>query len=278
VADETFTQANLANWEDRTAIHVGSPGYEIEHLLADPGALSRVVAFDAPRLGDLTGLRVVHLQCHIGTDTLSLARLGATVTGVDFSPSAIAACKELFDRAGMAGRFVEAEVNAAPAALGGETFDLLYTSVGVLNWLPSVAQWARVVAALLAPGGRLFLRESHPVLRAIDDLRTDGALVLRYPYFETDAPVQTDEESTYVEGSGDIEHTTTYEWSHGIGETVTAVLDAGLRLDALVEHREAEYQALPQMVRTEAGRYRLPEHDERLPLMFTLEASAPPAR
>ena len=276
--DDGYTRANLANWEDRTPIHVGSQDYGIEDLVADPRALSRVVSFDAPRLGDLTGLRVLHLQCHIGTDTLSLARLGATVTGVDFSPSAIAGCRDLFERAGMTGRFVEAEVDAAPAALAGEQFHLLYTSVGVLNWLPSVAQWARVVAALLAPGGRLFLRESHPVLRAIDDVRTDGGLLLRHPYFETAAPVQTDEESTYVEGSGEIQHTRTYEWNHGLGETVTAVLDAGLRLDALVEHCEVEYQALPQMLRNEAGRYYLPEHGDRLPLMFTLEASAPPAR
>lgn len=277
MSTDEFHRANLANWEDRVPIHVGSDGYGIEQLLADPRALSRVIAFDAPRLGDLTGLRVLHLQCHIGTDTLSLARLGADVTGVDFSPSAIAAGRDLFERAGLPGRFVQAEVSATPHALRGEQFDLLYTSVGVLNWLPSISQWAQVVAAMLAPGGRLFLREGHPVLFTIDDRRTDGELVMKYPYFETPQPVQLDEESTYA-GEGDIPNTTTYEWNHGLGEIVTAVLDTGLRLDALVEHTEVEYQALPQMVRTEAGRYRLPDHPERLPLMYTLEASAPPQR
>ena len=274
MALDDHRRANLENWEDRVAVHLGPEGYDIEKLLADPEALTDVVAYDARHLGDLSGLRVLHLQCHIGTDTLSLARLGAEVTGVDFSPSALSAARELFDRAGTPGTFVEAELYDAPAHLEPRGFDCVYTGVGSLNWLPDIAAWARVVAALLAPGGRLYVREGHPVLWAVDDERTDGELVLKFPYFETPQPQRWDEETSYV-GSGRLEHTTIYAWNHGIGEVVTAVLDAGLRVDALVEHDVVEWLALPQMVRNEAGRYVLPEGRERLPLMYTLKASAP---
>lgn len=274
MALDEHRRANLANWEDRVAVHLAPDGYGVDELIADARALSGVVSYDAPRLGDLTGLRVVHLQCHIGTDTLSLARMGADVTGVDFSPSAVAAAREIFARADVPGTFVEAELYDAPAVLAPQQFDLVYTGVGALPWLPDIAAWGRVVAALLAPGGRLFLREGHPVLWAVDDERTDGELVLKFPYFETGQPLRWEEETSYL-GTGRLEHPTIYAWNHGLGEIVTAVLDVGLRLDALVEHDEVEWAALPQMQLTDEGRYVLPEGRNRLPLMFTLEASVP---
>ena len=271
---DSYRQANLENWEDRVPIHLGPGGYDLERLIGDPDGLSGVVGFDAPHLGRLDGLRVLHLQCHIGTDTLSLSRLGGTVTGLDFSPSALAAARDLADRAGHAVRYVQSELYAAPEALEGERFDLVYTGVGALNWLPDVAAWARVVAALLAPGGRLYLRECHPVLAALDDERDDELLVLAYHYFETGEPQRWDYPDSYT-GRGTLEHSVTYEWNHGLGEVVTAVLDAGLTLTRLVEHTEVEWLALPWMVPIGGGRYGLAEGRERLPTMFTLEARAP---
>jgi SAM-dependent methyltransferase len=266
---------NLANWESRVPIHAASQLYDLEHLAADPGRLSNVMRRDAPELGDVAGLDVVHLQCHIGTESVSLAKLGARVTAVDFSPSALAVAQDLAHRAGVDVRFVESEVYAAPAALAGDRFDLVYTSVGVLCWLPDIRGWARVVAALLRPGGRLYLREGHPVLWSLDDERADELLVIQYPYFERREPTRFATEVTYADGDARVSSPVTYEWNHGLGEIVQALLDAGMVLTRLVEHDAVEWQALPWMVRGDDGRFRLPSGGERLPLSYTLEARLP---
>ncbi|MFA9430539.1 class I SAM-dependent methyltransferase [Egicoccus sp. AB-alg2] len=268
---DEHARTNLANWEARTPIHAASEAYGLQRYVDDPSRLSDVVAHDAPFLGDLTGLRVVHLQCHIGTDTLSLARLGGEVTGVDFSPSAIAVARDLAERAGPPVRYVQASVDEVPEALP-ETFDVVYTGVGALNWLPSVSRWARIVAGLLAPGGRLYLREGHPMLNALDDERDDELLVVAHPYFEQPAPTEWVTPTTYTGDDTPVSAPVTREWAHGLGETVQAVLDAGLRLTRLAEHAELEWAFFDWMRRNEAGRYELPNGRERLPLMYTLEA------
>ena len=142
-----------------------------------------MVSYDRSALGDLTGLDAVHLQCHIGTDTVSLARLGARVTGVDFSPGALAVAASSRRECRIDARFVESELYAVPEVLDAE-FDLVYTGVGALNWLPDIAGWARVVAGLLRPGGRLYLRDAHPMLLTMDYQRTDDLLSVVEPYFE----------------------------------------------------------------------------------------------
>jgi SAM-dependent methyltransferase len=265
--------ANLANWEARTPLHAASELYDLEAYLRDPHHLSGVVAHDAPWLGDLTGLQVVHLQCHIGTDTLSLARLGARVTGVDFSPAALDVARDLAQRTGADIRYVEAAVEEVPSRITG-TFDLVYTGVGALNWLSSVRRWAEVVAGLLAPGGRLYIREKHPVMSCLDDERNDDRLLIIHPYFEDAGPVRWDDPTTYA-SDAEVASPVTYEWNHGLGETVQAVIDAGLTVTDLREHREVEWRALPHMVPVGGGRYALPDHRERVPLMFTLEARRP---
>jgi SAM-dependent methyltransferase len=249
---------------------VGGQTYRLAELAIDPERLSRVVARDVPYLGDLHGLDVVHVQCHIGTDTISLARLGGRVTGVDFSPSALAAGRDLAAAAGVGVRFVESELYAIPAVLGRD-FDLVYTGVGAINWLPDIAGWARVVAGLLRAGGRLYIRDAHPMLMALDDERADDLLVVALPYFEGE-PNRWDTPTTYVDKLP-IAETVTYEWNHGLGEIVQAVVDAGLRITALREHAYCEWQALPALVEVDDV-WVLPEGRDRLPLMFTLEAKA----
>lgn len=268
---DEYTRTNLENWESRVPVHTGAGGYDLQRFVDDPDALSDVVAFDASRLGDLTGLRVVHLQCHIGTDTLSLARLGANVTGVDFSPTALAAARDLSERAGPSIRLVESAVDDVPERLP-ETFDLVYTGVGALNWLPSVRRWATVIAGLLQPGGRLYLRDGHPMAYALDDERTDRLLVVEYPYFETQEPQRWETPHSYTESREPLEYPVTYEWNHGLGEIVQAVIDAGLRLTRLEEHREIEWPFFGWMRPTNRGGFVLPDRPERLPLMYSLEA------
>ena len=273
---ETYFEANRLNWNDRAAIHARSQMYALHRFTDDPELLSGTVAFDRDRLGDLSGLDAVHLQCHIGTDTISLARLGARVTGLDQSEVSIAEAERLFAATGTEGRFVVANVYDAVEALG-TTYDLVYTGVGAISWLPSITRWGEVCAALLEPGGRVFIREGHPVAQALDDERDDDALVLKYPYFETGQPMRWDEALTYTDGdTSQMEHTVSYNWAHGLAETVMALVDAGLTFEGLWEHREIEWQMLPHMTQSPEGKWLLPEHQRDLaPMMFTLIARKP---
>ncbi len=166
-----YLDANRANWNERATLHAArdGSGYGVLRYVEDRDALSDVVRFDQPLLGDLTGKRAVHLQCHIGTDTLSLARLGARVTGLDFSENAVAEARRLVAETGDAVDFVRSDVAHALDVLPTGAFDLVYTGIGALCWLPSITEWAGVVADLLAPGGTLHIREGHPVLWSMNE-------------------------------------------------------------------------------------------------------------
>ena len=268
-----YRELNRANWDDRADAHAASPGYEVDQFAADPAFLSQVVRFDLPLLGDVSGLRGVHLQCHIGTDTISLARLGATMTGLDFSPASLAQARRIAGLAGADVRFAESEVYHAVTVLGAAAFDLVYTGIGALCWLPDVRRWAGQVAGLLRPGGRLFLREGHPMLWSLDDERSDKLLVVKYPYFEREEPMVFEGGGTYVETGAVFTHNRTQEWNHGLGEIVSALLDAGMELTGLAEHDSVPWEALPgQMEQLADGEWRVADRPWRLPHSYTLQA------
>ena len=270
-----YIDVNKALWDERADVHAASPDYSLSRFADDPQHISHVVRFDLPRLGDISGQRAVHLQCHIGTDTISLARLGARVTGLDFSAPALAQARALAASAGVEVDFVESDLYCAPDVLPHHAFDLVFTGIGALCWLPDIRRWAEVVATLLAPGGRLFIREGHPMLWALDDERSDE-LVVRYPYFEQAEPHVFDADGTYVETDASFQNTASHEWNHGLGEIVTALLDQGLTITGLTEHECVPWEALPgQMEELPDGEYRLREHPERLPATFTLQAVRP---
>jgi SAM-dependent methyltransferase len=274
---EDHLELNRRMWDERAPAHAASPDYQVSRFVDEAEHLSDVVRFDLPRLGDISGLRGVHLQCHIGTDTLSLARLGATMSALDFSGASLEQARALAERTRTEIDFQQADVYASVEVFGPESFDLVYTGVGALCWLPDLSRWGRVVAELLRPGGRLFIRDTHPVLYAIDDTREDGLLALGYPYFGSAEPLIWEDEGTYVETDVHFTHNRAAEWSHPLSEIVTAVLDAGLVLTGLVEHDSVPWRALPQMINVGSGEWQLPEHRERLPLTFTLQACRPGA-
>jgi SAM-dependent methyltransferase len=270
-----YLDINRANWDERAAPHAASPGYRVPKFAEDPAYISDVVQFDLPRLGDVSGLRGVHLQCHIGTDTISLSRLGARMTGLDFSGESLAQARAIAASASAEIDFVQSDVYSARDVLEGE-FDLVFTGIGAIGWLPDIKRWAQTVASLLAPGGRLFIREGHPVLWTLDYDRTDGLLSITEPYFEQKEPQIWDEPGTYVESDHEFQNTVTHEWNHGLGEIVTAVLDAGLVLTALEEHQSVPWEALPgQMRRVDGKEWQLAEKPERLPHTYTLQARKP---
>ena len=273
---EEYLAVNRTNWDERAPAHAASPGYSVARFVEDPTFLSYVVRFDLPRLGDIAGLRGVHLQCHIGTDTVSLARLGARMTGLDLSPVALREARRLAEQAGADVDFVEADTYSAVEVLGREQFDLVFTGIGAICWLPDIARWAQVVADLLRPGGRLFIREGHPVLWALDDSRPDSLLALKYPYFEHEQALVFDEPGTYVDTDVEFEHTVSHSWNHGLGEIVSALLNSGLHLTMFEEHDSVPWDALPgQMEQLDGGEYRVAEHPERLPHSYTLQAVKP---
>ena len=270
-----YRDVNRANWDERVRAHVESVDYGVPRFHAEPDYLSGVVRFDLPLLGDVAGLRGVHLQCHIGTDTVSLARLGASMTGLDFSGPAVAAATELAAAAGADATFVQADVYTAADVLGAGAFDLVYTGVGALCWLPDIRRWAGVVAALLRPGGRVFVREGHPMLWTIDDRADD--LLVKYPYFEQPEPLTWTEGGTYVDTDQVFEQNVSHEWNHGLGEIVTALLDEGLALTGLVEHDSVPWNAFPgRMEQIDGNEWRLADRPARLAHSYTLQAVKPP--
>jgi SAM-dependent methyltransferase len=270
---DDYRTVNRANWDERAPAHAASPDYALARFARNPEFLSDVVSFDLPLLGSVQGKRGVHLQCHIGTDTVSLSRLGARMTGLDFSPAALAVARQLASTTGAEIDFVEADVYDAVAVLGAGRFDLVFTGIGALCWLPDVDRWAGVVADLLAPGGRLFIREGHPVLWSVEDSRPDGLLVLAYPYFEQPDPTIWTDGGTYVKTDTTFDHETTHEWNHGLGEIVSALLRHDMRVTGLVEHDSVPWNALPgQMQELPNGEYRLIDRPNRLPHSYTLQA------
>ena len=282
--NEKYYEANRRRWDESVPIHVGSEGYDLEGFLRGEKSL---YAVEMHEVGDVTGKSLLHLQCHFGMDTLNWARLGATVTGLDFSPQAIEEARKLATRIGINdATFVQSDLYAAREAVK-ERFDVVYTGIGALCWLHDIREWARIAADFLKPGGFLYVYEGHPVLWSLDTEREDQQLVLTEPYFELERPSEYTSEYTYVDGPP-LENTGNFEWNHGLGEIVTALIDAGLRLEFLHEHRELAWQALPWMVSNDATAsgdtsrhqrrtsWRLPDEQRELcPLMYSLKASKP---
>lgn len=275
MSDE-YLAVNRDYWDDRAPAHASAAEYGRERFVADAKVLSDVVEFDRARLGDISGLRGLHLQCHIGTDTLSLHRLGARMTGLDLSPVSLREARAIAAACNADIDYVEAESYRAVEVLGAGRFDLVYSSIGTLLWLPDIAKWGRVVAELLAPGGRLFIRDTHPMVAALDAKGDDA--VLRYPYFTQTEPLIFDGAETYVETDAPLADLPSWEWSHGIGEILSAVLDAGLHITAYTEHDSVPYRALDHLMQAHPdhpGEFRLGSHPERLAASFTLQARAP---
>ena len=270
---DDYRLVNRALWDERGPAHAASPEYNLRRFVDDPTFLSDVVRFDLPLLGEVTSLDGVHLQCHIGTDTVSLVRLGAHMTGLDFSAASLAEARILAEAIDADVAFVEAELYDAVEVLGRGRFDLVYTGIGALCWLPDIRRWGALVADLLRPGGRLFIREGHPVLWALEDPRDDQLLVLERAYFERSEPTEWDEGGTYVETDAVFTQTRSLEWNHGLGEIVTALLDAGLTITSLVEHDSVPWDGLPgQMEHIGDNEWRLIDRPWRLPHTYTLQA------
>jgi SAM-dependent methyltransferase len=264
--------ANHAIWQRWAALHVPSGFYDAEGFIADPASRP----FDSivsGLLGDITGMRALHLQCHFGLDTLRLALLGATATGLDFSDVAIAAARDLSVRSGIPATFIEGDVLAPPTEVSEGGFDVIFTSYGVISWLPDLEAWARTIASRLAPGGVFKIAEMHPTLWIFDDESDDPEPMVRYSYFMREA-LEWEERGSYA-APGDEYIGTSHSWQHTFEEIIGVLVRAGLRIEELREFPLLAWKYMTAMVEKEPGLFGMPDTQPEVPLTFTLTARKP---
>lgn len=266
---QIWFDANRRSWDERVSIHRRDETkfYEVEKVLAGKDKLN---AIEASEIGDVRGLRIAHLQCHFGLDSICLARRGASVTGLDFSPAAVAEAHALAKQLGADAQFVEGNVYDARKLLTGD-FDMVYVTWGAINWLPDIAQWAKVVASLLRQGGRLYLAESHPTILAFDWI--DGRIGPRFDWrTPLDTPIAEETANTYTGAADVLVHRKVYEWQHPLSDIINGLIKAGMAINWLNEHPALTWPLFPNMTLSDDGLYRLPADHVQLPLAFSLEA------
>jgi len=267
-----YLAANQALWDEWAEIHARSDWYDLEAVRRGKCKLR---PYEVEEVGDVAGRTLLHLQCQIGTDTVCWARRGAKVTGVDFSPRAIAIATDLAGELGIDARFVCADVLLLPETLE-DRFDIVYTSRGVLRWLPDLSRWARVVAHFLLPGGTFYITEIHPVAKAFVDAEGVTEPRVGHAYFPRPDPLALPVQGSYADPTADVTQPLKYLWPHSIGELVTAVAAAGLRIEFLHEFPWAD-RPLSFLKQHDERTWTLPDDSEgELPLFFSLKATKPP--
>ena len=270
MTDEWRT-ANRANWDERVPVHLRA--YNLAPLRAGQGRLTPI---EQAELGPVAGNRILHLQCHIGSDTLALAQQGADVTGLDFSEPAIAAARALATELDLQARFLVSDLYAAPQTLPEPaSFDRVFTTWGTICWLPDIDAWARVIAYFLKPGGTLYFADGHPAALVFDDETAlpDGRPGYFLPYFHQ-GPLIQDDPRDYADPAARLAATKTYQYAHPISHIVTALLAAGLTLDFLHEHPAVPWRMFAPLVPDANGLYRWPDRPW-LPLALSLGARKP---
>lgn len=263
-----LVETNRQHWDERVPINTASSFYDLEGFRAGKDELDQ---FQLDELGNVGELDLVHLQCHIGLDTLSWARRGARVTGLDFSGPAIETATALADQLGLgdSAQFVSADALEANSVLGTHRFDIVYTGNGALMWLPDIDRWAATVAALLRPGGRLYLAEFHPLTDVLDD---DHGATVTGDYFAHGTRIY-DSPGSYADWTAKTIHNTAIEWHHTLGDVISAIAAAGLQVEFVHEHDTIPFQRYTALV-TRGKRFGYPDQNVRLPLMYSLAATA----
>lgn len=260
-------QTNLVRWDELVGVHMRArDAYDLDGFRTGRSTLRSI---ELEEVGDVRGKRLLHLQCHFGMDTISWARQGATVVGVDFSPEAIRVARGLDAELGAAAEFVCSNIYDLPAKLEG-AFDIVFTSYGVLCWLPDLAEWGNVINHFLAPGGFFYIVDGHPVSGMFGE---DSELGASESYFDV-GPLEDTEDGSYADRSAVLEHKTSYEWQHSLSDIVNALAGSGLRVEFLHEFPFSMFQRLPSMVKGEDGWWHVPGHDN-VPFLFSLKASKP---
>ena len=266
---DEFVKANLGLWNEWTEIHETSAFYDLEGFRAGKSSLHSI---ELDELGDVAGKRLLHLQCHFGLDTLSWARLGATVTGVDFSERAIALARSLSAELALPATFVQSTVDDLQSNLTG-AFDIVFTSYGAIEWLADLQRWAQTIAHFLAPGGTFSIVELHPLARTLDDLDTHPELRVVGPYFPASRPRRLRIHGSYAAPDAHVKNDLAYGWTHSFAEILNALIGAGLRLEYLHEFPCSVVPFSRSMERAPDGWYYLPDGRRDVPFLFSLKAT-----
>jgi SAM-dependent methyltransferase len=257
-----YLEKNRQLWNARTDVHLTSEFYALDNFLKGKSSLNSI---ELDLLGDLERKSVLHLLCHFGQDSISLARLGATVTGVDLSDNAIAKARELSSQTGVAAEFICSDIYDLPNHLE-KKFDVIFTSYGTIGWLPDLDKWAKVVAQFLKPGGKFVFAEFHPVVWMFDNALEKVA----YSYFNREAIIET-ENGTYADQNSAIA-LESVGWNHDLGEVLGSLLKNGLELKTFEEFDYSPYNVFPNMTEPEPGKFRVAHLDGKIPLVYALTA------
>ncbi|MGD8966979.1 MAG: class I SAM-dependent methyltransferase [Anaerolineae bacterium] len=264
-----YLRANRKRWNELTPLHARSAFYDLQGLRA--GGLT-LMPLEREEVGDVAGKSLLHLQCHFGLDTLSWARLGAQVTGVDFSEEAITLAQALSDELGIEADFICSDLYDLPTVLTSQ-FDIVFASYGVLCWLPDLTRWAEIIAHFLRPGGTFYIAEIHPFAAVFYDEEDAESLEVFYPYFHTPEPLRFEEEGSYAVPDTQVVHTVTYEWPHSLGDVINSLISAGLQIEFLHEFPYACYGMFPFLEQDEDGWWRSKDRDGSIPMTFSLKAT-----
>jgi len=263
-------ELNRELWESWTRVNIKSDFYDVKAFKRGETQLDQVAA---KGVGDVRGKSLLHLQCHFGLDTLDLARRGARVVGVDFSNEAVGFARKLAREISVGAQFICANIYELSDHLD-ERFDIVFTSHGVLGWLPDINAWAQIISRHLSPGGFFFIAEIHPFAWIFDESRTDNTLAIELPYFHQAQPQIFVEKGNYADPNANIEHEAHY-WSHSVSDIISALLGAGLVLESFDEHPFLEWQHFPWMEQNDDGSWALRSDGPQIPLMFSLKARKP---
>ena len=265
---DEFMEKNLKRWNETTQMHAKSKEYDLEGFIKGRNSLYPI---ELKALGDVSGKTLLHLQCQFGMDTLSWARLGAKVTGIDFSDVAIDLANSINEKLKLPAKFICTNIYDLPEDLD-EQFDVVFTSYGVLTWLPDIKKWAEIVSKYLKPGGMFLIVEIHPFTGVFDD-EHPSELVYKYPYFYTKNPMHFKSEYTYTDSEKLVENVDMYEWQHSFSDIINSLINAGLTILQVEEYPYTCFQQFPFSKKCEDGFWRIEDDKYEIPLMFSIKAT-----
>lgn len=258
-----YFKTNKATWNDKVKVHAKSAMYNLDDFKKGKSSL---MPYELNALGEINGKSLLHLQCHFGQDTLSWSRMGAKCTGVDLSDEGIKLAKELNNELNLNAEFVCCNVLDTSDFIK-ETFDIVFTSYGVIGWLPDLKPWGKMIAERLKKGGTFYMVEFHPIVWMFDYLESKP--IMKYGYMQNEV-IYEEYEGTYANQESKM-ISKEYGWNHGLGEVISALTEAGLHIEYLKEHDESPYNVLPDLIETETGMF--VTKDKLYPLIFELKAS-----
>lgn len=260
--EDKYVTINRASWNNRTESHLKSEFYDLDGFLKGKTSLNDI---EINLLGEIKGKKILHLQCHFGQDSISLSRLGAHVTGVDFSDKAIESAKQIAKKTQSDTTFICCDIYDLPDHLD-ETFDVVFTSYGVIGWLPDMEKWAKIVSTFLKPNGQFIFVEFHPVVWMFNDNFDE----INYSYFNSGAIVET-ETGTYADKNANI--TQDYVmWNHGLGEVLNSLIKNGLEINSMDEFDYSPYDCFDKTIQIGPKKYRIEHLDNKIPMVYAIKA------